>query len=167
VVSRRFQAGEKNKLDVKTRRGGEDSQVAENLLGDWIPHGWGDDLPGKALRPFWTPGRQADAGVEGSKICSRQNLSVVTGLMLPSVALPPQGEKSPFCNSAFVEECPWTTFPGCSGIVPGKEEEGLVPAVVQLGNPHWTTQAAPKSFWLIRRPGRLKGRKVIVPRIGV
>jgi len=77
-----------------------------------------------------------------------------------------KAEKSPFCNSAFVGRVSWTTFfPGVPVLFPGKEKKVFVPAVVQLGIRTGTTQAAAKIVLVIRRPGRLKGRKVIVPRI--
>src|SRR5438552_3313009 len=162
-------AGEKDKVILQTRRGGEDRQVGENLLGDGVPHGWGDDIPREGFTPIldsWETGRRRCRGV---KNLSRQNLRVVTGI---------DGSRRLRSHQQGGEVTVLQLILRGKGVrgrrsrivpvlLPGKEEKGLVPAVVQLGDPHWTTQAAAKIVLVIRRLGRLKGREVVVPRIGV
>src|SRR5258708_13643537 len=60
-------AGEKDKVVLQTRRGGEDRQVGENLLGDGVPHGWWDDIPRKGFAPIlesWETSRRRCRGVK-------------------------------------------------------------------------------------------------------
>jgi len=50
VVSRRLQAGEKDKVILQSRRGGADRQVLRIFLATGS-HMDGDDIPRKAMRP--------------------------------------------------------------------------------------------------------------------